>query len=270
MLQGGKAAILDLNVEQGEAARTRIGVDSCKFFECDVGDSKAIETATSGVIAWIHETKYELGGIIPAAGIGLPTFSIDSDGKSCDMAMFDKVLRVNLRGSVELVTRFLPYWTKTPLETNEMGQDCDRGAIVFVSSIVAFEGSVGMAAYSASKAAISAVVVPFTRELAKFNIRVVAIAPGVFESPMSRALPEEIQSLNGRGLQFPRRWGQPSEFAAFALHILENVYVNGTTFRLDGGESCIRSCCLRYGYLRFINRDENASAICSIGTTLFC
>lgn len=236
MLRGGKVAVLDLNVQQGEAARIQIGLDSCKFFECDVGDSKAVTTAIAGVLAWINETKYELGGIVPAAGIGLPTFSIDSDGKSCDMDAFDKVLRVNLRGSVDLVSQFLPYWTKTPIEVNDKKPDGDRGAIIFVSSIVAFEGGSGMGAYSASKAAISAVTVPFTRELAKFNIRVTAIAPGVFESPMSRALPEEVQRMNERGLQFPRRWGRPSEFADFAIHILENVYVNGTTFRLDGGK----------------------------------
>lgn len=237
---GGKVAILDRDTEHQADIIAKLGRESSKYFYTDVGISSSIADSVLGVIDWIKETKAELGGIIAAAGIGIATPCIDNEGRSCDITSFERVMKVNVTGSIDLACQFLPYWTKLEGGYHDGTEDGDRGAIIFVSSIVAFEAQVGMSAYAASKAAVSALILPMTRELAPHRIRVVAIAPGVFDTPMSANLPPAVAAIYATCVQFPKRTGDRSEFGKLSLHILENVYLNGTTIRLDGGKSyCI-------------------------------
>lgn len=189
--------------------------------------------------------------MVTAAGIGIRTPAIDESGQALNIQDWDTVFGVNLRGSIELATQLLVGWAKPVPLAGEGNQgdaqasddpDHDRGAIIFVSSIVAFEGTQGMAAYAASKAAIMGAVLPLARDLAEYGIRVVSIAPGVFQTPLYARLPEAVQAETERSIVFPRRGGDPGrDFASLVKHIFENVYLNGTTLRLDGGKFTQRS-----------------------------
>jgi NAD(P)-dependent dehydrogenase (short-subunit alcohol dehydrogenase family) len=233
---GGNVAILDQNETLASKLVEEFGASRCAFFIVDVGDSGSITSALKRVWKWIQSTKAEMGGVVAAAGIGLPTPSIDVDGVSMNMDNWDKVMRVNVRGSIDLACQVLPYWSKTDCATSDQNPDGDRGAIILVSSIVAFAGQAGMSAYVASKGAIMAAVLPMARDVSPHNIRVLAIAPGLFNTPLANNLPPATVALNTAALEFPRRQGEPSDFGSLVKHVLENVYMNGTTIRIDGGE----------------------------------
>lgn len=136
-------------------------------------------------------TGHALGGVVTAAGMGLRTAAIDEEGNSLNMEHWDTTFHVNVRGSIDVATQLLPHWTKVDTSaTGDSNPDNDRGAIIFVSSIVAFDGVPGMSAYSASKGAIMGAVLPLARDLSKHRIRVMSIAPGVFRTPLSAKLPQ--------------------------------------------------------------------------------
>ena len=162
--------------------------------------------------------------------------AIDKDGNSFNMDYWDAVIRVNLRGSIDLATQILPYWSKIEPPVGQDDPDADRGAIIMVSSIVAFEGQPGMSAYAASKGAIIAAVLPMARDVSRHNIRVLSIAPGIFNTPPFRQLPPDVTAMYETGLVFPRRLGDPVAFGSLVKHIYENVYINATTIRIDGGK----------------------------------
>ena len=237
---GGYAAIVDRNHDLGAAMEKQFG-PGCRFFSTEIGDSNSIACTLKGIIEWISSTKAELGGILAAAGIADVTPAIDDNARACNMEKFDNIFRVNLRGNFDLACQTLPYWTARNIEANHENPDAERGAIVFVSSIVATEGQAGMSAYSGSKAAIQGIVPPMTRDLSKHQIRVLSIAPGHFESGLTRTLPPHVVASNISGVEFPRRVGNPYEFAALAKHLFENTYMNGTTIRIDGGQATQRS-----------------------------
>jgi 3-hydroxyacyl-CoA dehydrogenase/3-hydroxy-2-methylbutyryl-CoA dehydrogenase len=233
---GGSVAILDRDSAAGEKIVEEVGPESCKFYTADVSSTDSIATAVGGIVEWIKSSGRPLGGVVTAAGIGIGTLAISQSGQSLNLRDSDTVFGVNVRGSIDLATQLLPHWTQNG-DTVEGDGDNDRGAIIFVSSIVAFEGTPGMTAYSASKGAIMAAVLPLARDLSVHRIRVVSIAPGVFETPLFARLPEPVKADNMRAIAFPQRAGDPSrDFAPFVAHIFENVYINGTTLRLDGGK----------------------------------
>jgi NAD(P)-dependent dehydrogenase (short-subunit alcohol dehydrogenase family) len=217
---GGKAAILDLQ-EAGRAVATEIGAH---FFQCDVADE-------AQVIASFDAANVALGGInlvVNCAGIVGAGKLLGKEGPM-PAGFFEKVVRVNLIGT------FLCDKTAAAImQNNPPNEDGERGVIIHTASVAAFEGQIGQVAYSATKAGIAGMTLPIARELARFGIRCVAIAPGIFMTPMLASLPQDVQDSLGRQVPFPPRLGKPAEFAQLVQSIVEIPTLNGETIRLDG------------------------------------
>ncbi|KAI2616106.1 short chain dehydrogenase [Hypoxylon sp. NC1633] len=231
---GGNAAVLDLNAENGTAVVKALPSGTGKFFVCDVLDTNSIAAAVKGTMEWIERTGKPLGGIIPAAGVGHPATLLqilDREGNAFSLDTFDFVVNINLRGTIDLVRQCLTHLAKT----EPVGADKERGVVVMVASVAAFDGQKGQVAYAASKGAVAAMTLPMTRDLARYGIRCVTIAPGVFESRMTAVMPKKLFKGLESVMEFPRRAGQPEEFAQLARQVIENSMLNGTVIRLDGG-----------------------------------
>ncbi|MCC7348468.1 MAG: SDR family NAD(P)-dependent oxidoreductase [Variibacter sp.] len=218
---GAKVAVVDLNREAAQAVAERIGGLA---IACDVSDSDSATAAIAQARA-VHGPARIL---VNCAGIGVAKRILGREGPMA-LADFERVIRVNLIGTFNMLRLFAADASKLdPLTDNE------RGVVVSVASVAAFEGQVGQAAYSASKGGVAALTLPAARELAQFGIRVMTIAPGIIATPMLRSLPEAAQKSLGDQVPFPVRLGEPSEFAALALHIVHNRYLNGEVIRIDG------------------------------------
>ncbi|KAI1342885.1 short chain dehydrogenase [Xylariaceae sp. FL0016] len=228
---GAYVAILDLNEDLGNELIKSLPQGQAKFFACDVVDTESITAAVRGVVEWIHDTGKPMGGVIPAAGVGNPATILDKHGDSMSLESFDFVVNINLRGTIDLVRQCLVHLAKT----EPAGNDEERGVIVMVSSVAAFDGQMGQVAYAASKGAVASLTLPMTRDLARHGIRCMTIAPGVFESRMTALLPEKLFQGLTKVMEFPRRPGKPAEFAQTVRHVIENSMLNGTVIRLDGG-----------------------------------
>ena len=218
---GGKAAILDLQEAAGQAAAKEIGAS---FFNCDV----SIE---SNVVAAIEAARRALGGInllVNCAGIAGAGKLLGKDGPMSG-EYFEKVIRVNLIG-----TFLCDKTAAAVMQTNAPNDDGERGVIIHTASVAAFEGQIGQVAYSATKAGIAGMTLPIARELARAGIRCVAIAPGIFMTPMLASLPQDVQDSLGKQVPFPPRLGRPAEFAQMVQSIVEIPTLNGETIRLDG------------------------------------
>ena len=219
--EGGKAAILDLQEAAGQAAAKEIGAS---FFNCDV----SIE---SNVVAAIEAARRALGGInllVNCAGIVGAGKLLGKDGPMSG-EYFEKVIRVNLIG-----TFLCDKTAAAVMQTNAPNDDGERGVIIHTASVAAFEGQIGQVAYSATKAGIAGMTLPIARELARAGIRCVAIAPGIFMTPMLASLPQDVQDSLGKQVPFPPRLGRPAEFAQMVQSIVEIPTLNGETIRLDG------------------------------------
>lgn len=155
---------------------------------------------------------------------------IDRDGNPFSLDDFDFVLNVNLRGTIDLLRQALPHLTTVP-----PGPDNERGVLVLVSSSAAFDGQPGQVAYSASKGAIASLTLPLTRDLARYGVRVVTIAPSLFRSGMTEMMSDKVRGSLERVMEFPKREGRGEEFAGLVRHAVENIMLNGTVIRLDGG-----------------------------------
>jgi NAD(P)-dependent dehydrogenase (short-subunit alcohol dehydrogenase family) len=218
---GGKAAILDLQEAAGQALAKQIGAF---FFKCDV----AVE---SQVIAAIDAARQALGGInllVNCAGVVGAGKLVGKDGPMSG-DFFEKVIRINLIGT------FLCDKTAAALmQANAPNEEGERGVIIHTASVAAFEGQIGQVAYSATKAGIAGMTLPIARELARSGIRCVAIAPGIFMTPMLASLPQDVQDSLGKQVPFPPRLGKPEEFAQLVQSIIEIPTLNGETIRLDG------------------------------------
>ena len=218
---GGKAALLDLQEAAGVATAKAIGA---AFFKCNV----AVE---SEVIRAIEAAREAMGGInllVNCAGIVGSGKLVGKDGPMSG-DYFENVVRVNLLGT------FLCDKTAAAImQTNVPNEEGERGVIIHTSSVAAFEGQIGQVAYSATKAGIAGMTLPIARELAKFGIRCVAIAPGIFMTPMLASLPQDVQDSLGKQVPFPARLGKPAEFAQMVQSIVEIPTLNGETIRLDG------------------------------------
>ncbi|KAK6209105.1 hypothetical protein LQW54_006558 [Pestalotiopsis sp. IQ-011] len=219
-----------MNDENGAAIVSKLGKQT-KFFVCNVLESDSIKAAVNGTVAWVKETGKPLAGVIPAAGVSTPATMLDRNGDAMSLDDFDFVMNVNLRGTIDLVRQAVVHIAKS--EPSE--SDGERGIVIMVASSAAFDGQKGQVSYSASKGAVTAMTLPMTRDLARYGIRVVTIAPSLFASRMTSMMTDKVRASLEKAMEFPRREGQPGEFAALAKHAIENVMLNGTVLRLDGG-----------------------------------
>ena len=219
--RGAKVAVFDIKADAAKAVASSIG-GVAKV--CDVSDAKAAEAA-------VQAAQDELGPLrilVNCAGIAVARRVVGRDGP-CDLAEFEKIVRVNLIGSFNMMRLAGALMTKQEALPNS-----ERGVIISTASVAAFEGQIGQAAYSASKGGIAALTLPVAREFAQFGVRVLAIAPGLFLTPLLGSLPEAAQQSLASAIPFPSRLGDPGEFAALAVHCVENSYLNGEIIRLDG------------------------------------
>jgi NAD(P)-dependent dehydrogenase (short-subunit alcohol dehydrogenase family) len=218
---GAKVAVVDINAAAAEAAGKRLGGIG---LACDVADAEAAERVVAQAIAAVGPVRI----LINCAGVGTAGRIVGRDGP-LGLAAYEKVIRVNLIGTFNML-RLVAHAMSTldPLE------DGERGVIINTASVAAYDGQIGQAAYASSKAGVVGLTLPAARELARFGVRVVTIAPGLFLTPMMAQLPEDIQKSLGESVPYPPRLGTPEEYASLALHIIDNRMLNGETIRLDG------------------------------------
>ena len=213
---GGRPIILDLN-EAGAVLARELGG---QYYKADVTSATDVQAAIDGAGA-IH-------GAVSCAGVAIAGRVIGKEGPA-DLAGFERVIRVNLIGTYN-VTR-LAAWA---MSKNEPNGDGERGVIINTASIAAYEGQIGQSAYAASKAGIAGMTLPIARDLSRLGIRVMAIAPGLFDTSLLAGLPETARVALGETIPFPARLGHPEEFAKLVGHIFDNVMLNGEVIRLDG------------------------------------
>lgn len=221
--RGAKAAILDMSREAGEKLTSGLG-DRAIFIKTDVADGDSVQQA-------VNTTVEKFGGIhvvVNCAGIGVAEKVLGKNGPA-SLENFSRVIQVNLVGSFNVIRLAAEKMVK-----NDPNEDGERGVIINTASVAAYEGQIGQAAYSASKGGLVSMILPIARELAGYGIRVMGIAPGIFDTPMLGQLPENVRTALGLMVPFPARLGKPSEFARLALDIVENPMLNGYTIRLDG------------------------------------
>lgn len=220
--QGAKVAILDKNLEAAEVIAKEIkGI----AIACDVSDAKSAENA----VKIAKEAHGPARICVNCAGVAPAKKIVGREG-TMPLDTFNQVIQINLIGSFNLLR--LAAAEMSALEPCDA--DNERGVIINTASIAAFEGQIGQAAYSASKAGIVGMTLPAARELARSNIRVMTIAPGIIETPLLLNMPQEVQNSLATQVPFPKRMGQTKEFAALVLHIIQNAYLNGSVIRLDG------------------------------------
>jgi NAD(P)-dependent dehydrogenase (short-subunit alcohol dehydrogenase family) len=219
--RGAKVAILDLGLERAEKVAAEIGGLAV---DCDVASAESGERAVGSVADRLGAPRL----LVNCAGIAVALKTVGRDGPH-PLERFHKVVEVNLVGTFNMIRLFADRAEK--LEALDGGE---RGVIVNTASVAAFDGQIGQAAYSASKGGVVGMTLPVARDLARSGIRVVTIAPGIFRTPMLAGLPEDAQASLGQQVPFPPRLGEPAEYAALALHIVENQMLNGETIRLDG------------------------------------
>ncbi|MDQ3270351.1 MAG: SDR family NAD(P)-dependent oxidoreductase [Pseudomonadota bacterium] len=221
---GGRVALFDVNEAKGADAVAELGEDKARFFRTDVSDE-------AGVVASVEAAKEFLGGLnaaINCAGI-LGAGRVLGREAAMPLSKFQGTVMVNLVGSFNVAKA-----AADVMQHNDAGSEGERGVIINTASIAAYEGQIGQAAYSASKGGVVAMTLPMARELARFGIRVMTIAPGIFWTPMVDGMSEEVQKSLGASIPFPSRLGLPSEFADLVAYVLGNSYLNGETIRLDG------------------------------------
>lgn len=221
---GGKAAIFDLNKQRAEALIEELGEDRVFYIETDVTNAGQVEAN----IAQVIERFGSITAVINCAGVGTPG-KVVSKGEPMPLEQFEKVISVNLIGSFNVIRV-----AAAAMQKNEPNTEGERGLIISTASVAAYEGQIGQAAYSASKGGIVSMTLPIAREFARDGIRVMAIAPGLMQTPMFDGLPEAaVQSLSA-SVPFPARLGRPDEFAQLVESIAENTMLNGEVIRLDG------------------------------------
>lgn len=221
LANGGKAVMLDVNDEAGASAEAELGA---KYIRTDV-------TSEEGVIASVEQAAEINGGLNVAmncAGI-IGAGRVLGREAPMELSFFATTINVNLIGSFNVAKA-----AANLMQHNEPLEDGETGVIINTASVAAFEGQIGQAAYSASKGGLVGMTLPMARELSRFGIRVMTIAPGIFWTPMVDGMPEHIQESLSASIPFPSRLGRSEEFAVLAGNIIESPYLNGTTIRLDG------------------------------------
>ena len=218
---GAKVTILDLNEELGKTLATAVGGH---FIRVDVTDEQAV----AGAIAEAEAVNGKARILVNCAGIGPPAKVIDRDGHPLPLAAFSKIVTINLIGTFNVLSQFA-----AALHTADpIGEE--RGVVINTASVAAYDGQIGQAAYAASKGGVVGMTLPIARELARYGIRVMTIAPGIFWTPLLAMLPQDAQDSLGAQVPFPSRLGQPDEYAQLVEAIVTNPMLNGETIRLDG------------------------------------
>ncbi len=215
--------LCDLNGAAGQEAAAALG-EAARFSRTDV----ASETDGQLALQTALEAFGRIDGLVNCAGVAPSERIVGREGAH-DLDRFAATLRVNLVGTFNM-TRL----AARAMSINKPDEEGERGIIVNTASIAAYDGQIGQAAYAASKGGVASLTLPAARELARFGIRVVAVAPGVFETPMMQGMPDELRASLGASVPFPSRLGRPEEFAALVCHIIENPMLNGEVIRLDG------------------------------------
>lgn len=221
--EGGSVVIADVNRDAGEALARELG-HTARFASTDV----TREADGQGAVALALSSFGHLHGLVNCAGIA-PAEKVLGREAPHRLESFARAVNINLIGTFNMIRL-----AAEAIAKENPGDDGERGVIVNTASIAAFDGQIGQAAYAASKGGVVSLTLPIARELARFGIRVVTIAPGVFDTPMMAGFPEEVQSALGKNVPFPQRLGRPAEFAALVQHICENTMLNGEVIRLDG------------------------------------
>jgi len=220
---GVKVCLFDLNEARGAEVADDIGGE---FQKVDVSDADSVASGFERARGLQGQERI----MVNCAGIGVGARTVDREGHPHDAAFFERVIRINLLGTFHCSARAASGMVAgTPLTP-----DGERGVIINTASVAAFDGQIGQVAYAASKGAIVSLTLPMARDLAKSGVRVMAIAPGIFKTPMLAGLPEDVQTSLGVQVPFPSRLGEPGEYARLARHIIENSMLNGEVIRLDG------------------------------------
>ena len=220
---GAKVVIADLNDEVGSALAAELG-DSVIFVKTNVTDEASVQGAIDAALSQFGN----LSVLINCAGIGMAERVLGKNGPS-SLASFTRVIQVNLIGTFNSIRL-----AAAAMAENQPNEEGERGVIINTASVAAFDGQIGQAAYSASKGGIVGMTLPIARDLARTGIRVMTIAPGIFDTPLLGNLPEPARVSLGQQVPFPPRLGRPGEYAALAKHIIENSMLNGEVIRLDG------------------------------------
>ncbi|KAJ3813476.1 3-hydroxy-acyl-CoA-dehydrogenase [Lentinula aff. lateritia] len=244
-------AVLDLSPISAELVSDDASQNSrVLYIETDVTQEDRVESAVARVVEWTKSTGAHLGGVINGAGIAVAELTINRRGEPHSTRTWDRVLGINLTGTFYLTRLVAKHLVTVPreYELEEIASereeeammmkesDGERGVIVMIASTVAYEGQAGQIAYAASKGAIRSMTLPMARDMSRYGVRVVTIAPGPFKTPMTGQFSQSMTDrLEKEAVLFPRRYGMPEEFAATVRWILECPYVNGETFKLTGG-----------------------------------
>ncbi|WP_333612968.1 SDR family NAD(P)-dependent oxidoreductase [Psychrobacter sp.] len=227
--QGGKVVIADLNESTGQALVDELG-DNVRFVRCDVTSGDEVQAA-------VEMAEKEFGGLqgsINCAGIAVVQKLLDRENNPADLDAFSRGVNINLVGSFNVARLVAASIAKRIVNSSGVEKNADNGVIINTASIAAFDGQVGQASYSSSKAGVVGLTLPLARELARHGIRVMTIAPGVFATPMMQSIPEKAREQLEAGVPYPKRLGKPNEFAKLVTHIIDNAYLNGEVIRLDG------------------------------------
>jgi len=221
---GATVTLFDVNEEAADAALESLGREHARFAKVDVTDEASVEGS-------VNEAAEAMGGLevaINCAGI-LGAGRVLGREAPMPLERFRSTVMVNLVGSFNVAKA-----AADRMQHNEPNADGERGVIIHTASVAAWDGQIGQAAYSASKGGVVGMTLPMARELTRFGIRVMTIAPGVFHTPMVDTMPDEVQQALADSVPFPKRLGKPEEFAGLCRTIVENAYFNGTAIRLDG------------------------------------
>lgn len=219
--RGARVAVLDIGLDRAAKVAAEIGGIAVG---CDVASAESGEAAIAEVVDKLGVPRI----LVNCAGIAIGVKTVGKDGPH-PLDQFRRVIEINLVGSFNMIRLMADRAAKLdPLEGGE------RGVIVNTASVAAYDGQIGQAAYSASKGGVVGMTLPIARDLARSGIRVCTIAPGIFKTPMMAGMPQEVQDSLGAAVPFPPRLGEPAEYGALALHIVENQMLNGETIRLDG------------------------------------
>lgn len=220
---GANVVILDRDAEKGAALAAQLG-ERVRFAKADVTNEAEVQAA-------VDLAKSAFGGLnisVNCAGVGMAMRTTSKNGPH-PLDIFEMVIRINLIGTFNTIRL-----AAAAMEQNTPNEEGERGVIINTASVAAFDGQIGQAAYSASKGGIVGMTLPIARDLSRSGIRVVTIAPGLFDTPLMEALPEEARISLGQQVPFPSRLGRPAEYAQLAQAIVENAMLNGETIRLDG------------------------------------
>ena len=230
--QGGKVVIADLNESAGQALVDELG-ENARFVRCDITSGDEVQAAVD-----MAEKAFDgLQGSINCAGIAVVQKLLDRDNNPADLDAFSRGVNINLVGSfnvARLVAASIAKRVAASTHAEGNAVNADNGVIINTASIAAFDGQVGQASYASSKAGVVGLTLPLARELARHGIRVMTIAPGVFATPMMETIPEKAREQLESAVPYPKRLGNPNEFAKLVMHIIDNAYLNGEVIRLDG------------------------------------